>query len=390
MIYLSQLLGKNVYFENKPFGKLVDMAVFANRPTPPISKFEILRDKKKLTISPLAFTFQHNHFILKTKHVPLLPYDHKDFYLVEDLLDKQVIDVNGKRIVRVNDVLLEINGETKVGGIDVGISGILRRLGATHLPFASKIIPWQDIEAFDYQTGRVQIKLTQGKLNTLHPSEIAAILEDVGTKERIGIVAALDAKKAARAIEEADAQTQVAILEEMPLTKFRNVLNKMRSSRLVDILNNTHSDKMQEIQGMLGEEKAEKVKKLLNFSDNVAGGLMHVTFFSVDGTKTVREIRTILQIREKAPETIIVTNGNQRLLGVVYTKNLLIADPLTQMKDIISEKKFVQVQESISNIFKLFSEYNLRALPVVDKEKKPIGIIIIDDLVRMIEHNETV
>ncbi|HEX8965997.1 MAG TPA: CBS domain-containing protein [Patescibacteria group bacterium] len=394
MMYLSQLLGKTVYFQKKPFGKIIDLAVFTNRPQPPISKIEIKRDKKKLTISPDAVKIVGNHIELSTPHIPLLPYDHKDFYLSEDLMDKQVIDMDGRRLVRVNDVVLDNTEELKVAGIEIGFYGVLHRLGLSLIPLKPRIIPWQFIEAFDYQTGNVQIKLTQNKLNSLHPSELADILEDVGTKERLGIVAALDANKAARAIEEADNQTQISILEELPVSGFKEVLTKMHTSELADILNYLNPLKNKEIQEALGVEKANRVKKLLSFSEDTAGGLMHPTFLSFDSAKTVKETLKALSYYDFAPETILVTNGGGKLAGTVKTKDLIHSDQIGILRDIVKDRQFVSPDKDIQSIFKIFAEYNLRALPVVDKEKKPIGIISIDDLLKRIEEqnqqNETI
>jgi len=361
------------------------MAIFANRPHPPISKIEIMRNNKKLTISPQALLITPLRIELASHQVPFLPYDHKDFYLGEDLLDKQVIDMDGKRLVRVNDVLLDNVGELKVVGIEVGAVGLFRRLGLSFIPFAPKIIPWQYIEAFDYQTGNVQIKLTQSKLNSLHPSELADILEDVGIKERLGIVAALDAKKAARAIEEANDQTQISILEELPVSGFKDVLNKMHTAELVDILHFLNPLKNKEIQEALGMEKAQRIKKLLFFSSDTAGGLMHPSFLSFDGEKTVKEVTKALSYDEYVPETILITNGGGRFIGTLRTKDLLHSDPLALLKDCIRDKLFVYPEKPTENIFRLFSEYNLRSLPVIDQEKKPIGVIIIDDVLKHLE-----
>lgn len=385
MVYVSQLLGKSIYYQDKPFGTIIDMAIFANRPQAPISKFEIKRGKKKLTVSPQAIAYNGKQFILKTSQIPLLPYDHNDFYLAEDLLDKQVIDVDGKRLVRVNDIMLEGDNELHVAGIDIGFPGILRRLGVDFFQKYTSIIPWQYIEAFDYQTGNVQIKLAQHRLNALHPSEIADILEDAGAKERLGIVAALDAKKAARAIEETNDETQISILEELPVNRFKEVINKIQTPLLADILNHFHTQKTQEITKALGEEKAKRVQKLLSFPDDVAGGLMHPSFFSVDGAMTVKEVLKKLYTIEKSPEAIVVTNGNGKLVGTIRTKNLLILDYLALLKDIVEDKKFVFADRHASDIIKLFAEYNLRILPVVNKEKQPIGVVLIDDILDLLQ-----
>lgn len=386
MMYLSQLLNKPIYKEGKTFGKIVDMAIVENRPNPPVSKFEIKQGKKKLTVSPQAVVLEGNRFVLKTHQTPMLPFDNKDFYLVEDLLDKQVIDVDGKRLVRVNDVLLEIENdhELKVVGIDVGTAGILRRLGFnTKLP--SKVLPWGLIEAFDYGTGNIRIKLTQHSLSTLHPADIADILEEAGSKERVGIITALDAKKAARAIEESNEETQASILEELPSSPFKEVVNKMHSSEIADIFQFLNPLKRKEIGKIIGDEKIQKIKHVLAFQDDMAGGLMRLSFFAVNGEITVKEAIKLLSPHSAVPETVIVTNGNDKISGIVYTKDFIRTDPLAQLKDIIIDRKFVYPNASFDMIMKIFSQYNLRVLPVVDKEKKPIGIVVIDDILRIIE-----
>src|SRR3990172_8389622 len=128
MIYLSQIINKNVFFQKEKYGKIIDVSVFENHPHPSLSKVVIKIGKKKITVPPNSLEFHTRGAILKTTDFPILPYDTKDFYLNEDLLDKQVIDIDGKRLVRVNDVLLEQNGEIKVVGIDIGVAGLLRRL----------------------------------------------------------------------------------------------------------------------------------------------------------------------------------------------------------------------------------------------------------------------
>lgn len=389
MVYLSQFLNKKVYADGKIFGKIIDVAIFENRPFPPVSKLEIKHGKEKLTISPQAITVKNNHLELQTNHIPLLPYDHKDFYLVEDLLDKQVIDIDGRRLVRVNDVILDdTGGEIKVAGIDIGLNGILRRLGIPFEIGPTTVLPWSVIEAFDYQTGDIRIKLKQTSLNTLHPADIADILEEAGTKERLGIVEALESGNAARALEEANEETQVSILENLEPDIVKDIVNKMHISEVADVFGDLNPLKAREVQNALGEEKSREIRRLLSFSDNVAGGLMRLSFFHEDGQKTVKEVLQYFEKTAKVPETIIVTNGGGKIVGIINSKDLLIADKLALLKDILNEKKFVFTNTSLSDILKLFAHYNLRVVPVVDKEKKPVGIVLIDDIVKIIEEEE--
>ncbi|HEV2339621.1 MAG TPA: CBS domain-containing protein [Patescibacteria group bacterium] len=389
MLYASQLLGKKVYQDNKVYGKLIDMAIVENRPNPPVSKIEIKHNKKKVTISPLALSLKNGRLTITTQHIPQLPYDHKDFYLGEDLLDKQVIDTDGKRLVRVNDVLLETdeNGKFLVAGIDVGFDGVLRRLG---LPFSmhKKILPWTTVEALDYDTGAVRLNVKEPALSTLHPSEIANILEDAGTKERVGIVSSLPANQAARAIEEADDETQVSILESVTPAIFKNIINKMHISEIADVFNELTPERAKELQDALGVERSGTIKRLSYFSDNVAGGLMREHFLSVKGNITIKELQKVFLELPNIPESIVITNDSEKLVGILQTKDILRFDTLARLSDIVTEKKFVYPQTSLREILRLFSQYNLRALPVIDKNKKPIGLLVIDDLLALIEEEK--
>jgi len=376
MIYLSDLLNNKVYFERKVFGEMVDFAVQERTPNPSVSKVVIKRKGKKLTISPTFLSMKQNFAILTDDKAPLLPFDEGDFYLNEDLLDKQVIDTNDKRLVRVNDIVLESNEQLKVIGIDIGAAGILRRLGVKRfINVPAKILPWQMIEAFDYQTGNIKINLTQHKLENMHPSELADILEDLGTKERLGVVKSLDAEKASRAIENTDSKTQEAILEEMPTTVLEKIVEKMHVAEIAGLFYKLNPLRIREMLSMLGSERAGKVEKLLDFGSDTAGRAMRTGFISLDGNTTVKETFNTLYKLVPKPEAIVVTNGNEKLVGIIYTKDILDSDSLAMLKDIVTERKFVAPETDFNQVISLFGRYNLRALPVVDKDKKPIGVI---------------
>jgi magnesium transporter len=377
MIYLSQLLNKKVYYEQKVFGEMVDFAVLESSPTPSVSKVVVKRKHTKITISPSFLSIKKNGAILTTENVPFLPFDERDFYLNEDLLDKQVIDVDEKRLVRVNDVLLERNGDDlRVVGIDIGAAGIIRRLGLEPLiKTQSKVLPWQMIEAFDYQTGNVKISLSESKLNSMHPSEVADILEDLGSRERRGIVESLEAGQAAKAIEETDYRTQEAILEELPKNVLKKIVNKMHVADIAGLFFKINPLRIREILNLMGEERAQKVERLIDFGSDKAGGSMRTGFISFDGNTTVKEAYNSLYKNTPKPEAIVVTNGNQKLVGIIYVKDILDIDSLALLKDIVIERKFVHPDVDFNQVIRLFGQYNLRVLPVVDKEKKPIGVI---------------
>jgi CBS domain-containing protein len=377
MLYLSDLLNKKVYLNRKIFGEMVDFAVQERTPNPTVSKIVIKTKGKKLTISPTFLTWKGNYAILTDEKAPLLPFDEGDFYLNEDLLDKQVIDVDDKRLVRVNDIVFDhVNSELKVAGIDIGAAGLIRRLGLRKIiNVAPKILPWQMIEAFDYQTGNIKINLTQDKLNSMHPSELADILEDLGTKERQGVVGSLEARKAARAIEKAEGNTREAILEELPKSALKNIVSKMHVASLANVFYKLNPLRTREMVDLMDKEKAGRVERLLDFGSYTAGGAMRTGFVSLDGNVTIKETFNVLYKQTPKPEAIVVTNGNEKLVGIIYTKDILDVDSLAILKDLVTERKFVYPQTDFNKVISLFGRYNLRALPVVDKDKKPIGVV---------------
>lgn len=390
MTYLSQLLNKNIYYKSTIYGKVVDFYMSEQLQTTTISKLIVKRDRQKIALPIRDIEYQDGTFFLKIDNPSFEPADGKGFYLVEDLLDKQVIDVTGRRLVRVNDIALQQKENILIiKGIDIGFSGILRRLG---LPFALGLktitIPWSLIEAFDYQTGDVKIKLAQSKLNTFHPAEIADILEEAGTKERLGVVEVLDARRAASSIAEADEETQQSILEELPKKQLEQIIKRMPVSEIADVLHDLNTDTVKQIFKFLGSEKAQKVRRLLVFADDVAGGLMSVSFYSQQETRTVEEVLTALKEKERSPEVIVVVDADGKLTGLMPLRKLLNQAKEVKIKDIMDEAKSVYEYASFQEILRLFSEYNLRILPVVNNLGVVIGVIPIDSIVAQIQEEE--
>lgn len=398
MLYLSEVLQKPVVAADsqssfdgknkKSFGKVIDLVVSESRQDPVIAKIVVKRKGVRLYLPADNVNFTDKQWILKATTITSLPRNNGDFYLAEDLMDKQVIDINGRRLVRVNDVLLKSNGGLKVEAIDIGLSGILRRLGFNFPQMHTITLPWSLIEAFDYQTGSIQLKLTQSKLNTFHPAEIADMLEEAGAKERVGLVTALDAKKAASAISKTDTETQTAILEQVPSTNLKQILAKMHSSTIADVVDRLNPFTSSKIFNTLESEKAKKVKKLLIFEDDVAGGLMDFTFYKAPGTQTVSQTLSALSENEIRPEAIVLVNEEGKIMGTLTTKTLINRNGDKQLKELIKQRVYVYEDAPFSRILRLFAEYNARLLPVVDKHKFVIGVISIETLLAKIHEEE--
>jgi CBS domain-containing protein len=391
MLYLSQIIKKRLNYKDKFFGKVVDLDIAENIEIPFITQIIVQQGKKAYAIPSEAARFVNDHWVLTSPTVKKVFLDKEaaqKFYLVEDLLDKQVIDVNGKRLVRVNDVLLREDGRLRVEGIDIGLSGVLRRLGINFVNMRTITLPWSLIEAFDYDTGKVQLKYTQTKLNTFHPADLADILEEAGAKERLGVVNALDARNAALAISEADEETQTAILEEVSSKRLKNITEQMRLSNLAKVIDKLNPFTSREIFKNLGSENVKKVKKLLVFEDDVAGGLMDFRFPTKVGTTTIGEMILFFSKQQYAPETIIVVDKENKLIGTLGTRALLNNGKRSRLQDLVRKKYYVYEDTPFSQVLRVFAEYNLRLLPVVDKDRKVIGAIPVDSVLAKIQEGE--
>ncbi len=188
MLYLSKILGKKVYYQGRVLGKIADIAVLENQLLRPVSKIIIAKGRKKIILSPAVLNLAKKQFVVQEIKAPLLGSGY-ELYLKDHLLNKQVLDINGKRLVRVNDVLLENGGSPSLVGIEVGIAGWLRRLGLETLGslfgLRQKIIPWQLVESISYRTGAVRIKLRADQMSGIYRSELADILHEVRTEEEL-------------------------------------------------------------------------------------------------------------------------------------------------------------------------------------------------------------
>ncbi len=395
MLYLSNLLGKQVYFEGRPFGRILDIAVLHNFFLHPLSKILVKkRNGENVELSASAVDFAQKPFVVKTLKKPVTQNGDTDFYLKEHLLDKQVIDIEGKRLVRVNEVLLDNGTEPTLVGIDIGLSGILWRLCLGKLTkllrLKPKILPWQLIEAFDFQKGAIRIKLRESKLNFLHHSELADILQEVGTKERIGILESLSPQKAALALQETNPRTQSLVLEQLSSNSLETIVQKMQVSRIADILYKLNHFKIKEILQALGTEKAEIVQSLSLFDPDTAGGLMVVRYYRAEGDRTVQDIMDDLEIElHPHPEIIVVTDKNKKFLGLVQVKHLFYFDPAASLQSIIENRKSVYPEVHAKELIKLFSQYDLRILPVVNHTGEILGVVTIDRLLQDFEKEDT-
>jgi len=316
--------------------------------------------------------------------------------LVENILDKQIVDLNGRKLVRVNDVrLATLPAGTFAVAVDIGIEGLLRRIGISipikrflslfKINMPSKYILWDDVQAIDFSNLNIKLSKSYAKLHTLHPSDLADILEDLGKKSSTSVFSALDEEKAADVLEELETHTQIHIIESLPVNKVADVLEKMPADEVADILDEIGDEKAEMLLKEMDSESSQEVRELLEYPDNSAGGLMTTDVLSFRPELTVDEVINELRLKKPEPPelyTLFVTEKNDELVGTFDLRDLIIAQPETSISNIMkSEPVFLYDDQKIDDIAETISKYNLLAVPVVDKQNLLQGMVVVDDVV---------
>ena len=316
--------------------------------------------------------------------------------LVENILDKQIVDLNGRKLVRVNDVrLVTLMNGTFVIAVDIGIEGLLRRIGITmpikrilslfRLSIPAKYILWDDVQAIDFSNLNIKLSKSYSKLQMLHPSDLADILEELGKKTSTTVFSALDEEKAADVLEELETHAQIHIIESLPVDKVADVLEKMPADEVADILDELEDEKAEMLLKEMEEETSQEVRELLEYDDNLVGSIMSTDYLSFSGTKTVEEVLNDLRLKKPEPAelyNLFVTEKDEKLVGSFTLRDLVVAEPGANISQIMkSDPVSLYDNQRTSAIAELVSKYNLLAVPVVNQDDELQGMVVVDDVV---------
>jgi CBS domain-containing protein len=398
-LFISEILKKPVLDpKGDELGKVKDFVVVRGEPLPKISSIIIERKKGLLNLPWTVLNIFNKRIISANVYGEALQsyeLDEKDLLLVRDILDKQIVDVNGVKVVRVNDVKLEgYDTEAVVIAVDVGMRGILRRLGferggedlmrlfKKHLPY--NLISWNYIQPFEPKLTKISLTVPRQMLSELHPADIADIISQVSHKEGATFFKDLDVDVAAEALSELKPETQVDIITGMDTDKAADIIEEMPPDEAADILSDLPVDKAKEILESIEKEEAEDIQELLSHEEDTAGGLMTNVFIAYPPETTVR--KAIENFKKDAEEIeivyyIYVIDTEEKLMGVVSLRDLLLADLDAKLSDIMETKvKTVTPETDEMEVAEIISKYNLVALPVVDIEGFMLGIVTVDDV----------
>lgn len=339
-----------------------------------------------------------NRRVVAVEGASLAPLDGSEpetLLLSRDVLDRQIIDIQGRKVVRVNDILLEQAGsDLLLRRVETGLASAVRRVLAgvlaprllEHLSqgLTQQGIPWEYVGMVEPGTARIRLKVHQ-QLVRMHPADLADILEDLGRVERREIVTALDPETAAQALSEADPSVQAAVVEAIEPGQAADLLEEMAPDEAADILADLSEEASRAVLDAMEREEAEEIRELLNFDEDSAGGLMTSDFFRARADWTVGE--TLAEI-QKVDEDLLgemdeipVIEGADKLVGVVPLVRLVRAPGGAKLTEFMRrEARAVSTHAPFDEIVERFEKYHLRALAVVDDFGRLAGLINIEDV----------
>src|SRR6266699_2697318 len=374
MLYLSQVLGRPIVdLEGERVATLKDLIVrLGEEDHPPVAGF-VARYRRRDFFLP---RWRISHFgeagvRLNSDILDLRPFVRRDgeVLLARDVLDKQLIDVDGKRVVRVNDVqIIEAAGQWRVTGADVSLQGLWRRLAPPGFVGTRKpveVLDWADVGYLATDAATVRLKSSSDKLSRLHPVEIARLAEAFSYHHGTEIVEALDDETAAETLEEMPAEHQARILGDMDEERAADILEWMSPDEAADVLGDLPEEKAEELLGLMESEEQAEVAELLPYADDTAGGLMTTEFVTLPRELTVGEALARLREMAETPNMIyylyvVEAEKSWNLVGVIALRSLILADPSMPLEDMMrTEFQKATADESANEVAHRIAEYNL-------------------------------
>ena len=403
-LFLSHILRKKVFDpDGRQLGKIVDVAAEFVEPYPVVTGF-ILKDGRG------------QNLFLPCKDISIVDEDtyvaavasnnlqgHKprggELLLNSALMDKQVVDTNGARIRRINDLqFLEAHQGLYLVHVDVGFRGLIRRVGLTKIAdkilqmlfdytLPDQLISWKFVQPLS-SPDLLRLNIAQNRLGQIHPADLADILEDLNIHQRTAVFQALDKETAAETLEDTDPKIQVSLITDLNSAQASDIIEEMSLSEATDLLADLPKAKADGILKEMEKDIADDVKELLAHPEKEAGGMMTTSFLSFRPTVTVRQ--TMETIRAKGEDVdmlydVYITDKEEHLLGVVTLRDLLLASSETILADIMDKRIIsVNLNDKEEVIADHFAKYGVTAIPVVDDKEKLQGTIMFKNLLEIV------
>jgi magnesium transporter len=428
MIFLSTLLRQSVYdSENRRVGAVRDVCVALNETFPTVTALVVHSSEGNGTIYipwsqvasieefPVRLTVEQGHI---TPYTP----DTDELLLRRDILDKQIVDTQGFRVVKVNDLkLAQIKKTARLVGVDISLSGLLRRLGVQPavdalsrvmpIQLGERTITWNYVEPIQMVragTGQlalagatagasavvpqVQLNVSHNKLADLHPADIADILEQLDVEEAGAMLDRLDTETAADALNEVEYPLQSELLSELDPERASDLLERLPPDDAADILADIPRAEAERLLNLMPADEARPIRDLLRYGEETAGGIMTNEVLALSQNMTVEEALAYLRQHSEHMEMIYylyIVDDERRLSGVVSLRQLVTAEPGTRMRDLMDTDVItVQTGTDQEEVARIIAKYDLLGVPVVDGEKRLVGLVTVDDVIDVIHEEQ--
>jgi magnesium transporter len=406
MLHATELLGAATYDSAGHFvGRVKEMFVVPSEQPNRISRLLLSRGRYRPLVArhDQIGTVSPGQITLTTDESALELYHQNEAWLAvrKDLLDQQIIDTHGRKVVRVNDVDMgdyRTNGNTelRIENVGVGVSAAVRRLLQGIVPpvairriqakLPTNTIRWEFVSLVEADPlRRVKLRISSDRLEKLHPADLAELMEELSPAERQSIIDSLDENVAAETLPELDKRLQAQVVEKLDPERAADIIEEMSPDAAADLIANLPPETSEEVLHEMGHREAEEVEGLLRFGEDTAGGMMTTEIVVVGEEATRGEVVDYIRFHEIRPDqldNIVLIDRDANLAGAVPVSRLLLATSDQRVSELVFEPNLsVKTDTSDKEVFELFDKYNLRSLIVVDAESHPLGAITVDDVV---------
>ena len=431
LIFLSTLLRESILdFDNRRVGAVRDICVSLDETFPVITALVAstsLNSNRDLIIPwSQVNSIEEPQITLTVPQDQITPYipGSDEILLRRDILDKQIVDTQGFRVVKVNDLkLAQIKKTARLVGVDISLSGLLRRLGVqpavnalsrmTPLQLSERTITWNYVEPIQMvRTGtttgqlalagasvgaagvvpQVQLNVSHTKLADLHPADIADILEQLDLEEAGAMLERLDMETAADTLNEVEYPLQSELLSELDPERASDLLERLAPDDAADILADIPHEEAERLLNLMPTNEAQPIRDLLRYGAQTAGGIMTSEIVTLPLTATVDDALTNLRQNSSHLEMIYylyIVDEEQHLRGVVSLRQLVTAEPDARMQDLMNPDVIkVQIETDQEEVARIIAKYDLLAAPVVDAENHLVGIVTVDDVIDVIHEEQ--
>jgi CBS domain-containing protein/sporulation protein YlmC with PRC-barrel domain len=400
--FFSKILYKTIYnIQDSIIGKLNDVILDFNSSKPTIKAIEV-KIGGRLSYISADFLEVYNDGLekysikLNTNSINVMPQPEKEFFLARDFLDKQIVDINGRKVERVNDVRIGIiQGKWCVVAVDIGLRGLLRRLGFEYSAiyisnilkkeFRNTLVYWDNVQPLSTGIPNLQLSTSMNKLRTLHAADIADIIEELDKNSQLTLFHVLDNEKAAEVLEEMETESQLSIIDTLPDEKASDILEIMPSDEAADILEEIEDTRVEKLLRQMETENSCEIRELMEYDEKTAGSVMSKEFISFLPDITVGKALAYLKDNKPQNESshnIYLANNRNKLIGIVTLFDIIVSEADNKLYDLMTEnQKSVKDEDKIDKVMEIMQKYNLLEIPVVDESNELVGITSLNDII---------